>query len=98
MRIRSRREPTGAVTLLVAGILNASAVADFDRALERARQGRRPVVLDLSDVRLIDRPALKYLIDLMQNDVRLIVCPDYVEHWIYREMGRESRDEVGGLF
>ena len=50
----------------------------------------RPVVLDLSDVRLIDRPALKYLIDLMQHDVRLVICPDYVEHWIYRESTRES--------
>jgi len=88
MRIHTRIEEA-AVTLLVAGTLNAAGVPDFDRALDEARRLRRPVVLDLSNVRLIDRPTLKYLIDLMDHDVKLTVCPDYIEHWIYRESGRE---------
>jgi anti-anti-sigma regulatory factor len=89
MRIMTRIEPTGAVTLLVAGTFNAVGVADFDRALEDAHRLHQPVVLDLSAVRLIDRPTLKYLIDLMENDVNLVICPDFVEHWIYRESSRE---------
>ena len=89
MRIHTRIDHN-AVTLSVAGILNAAAIADFDRALDKARQLQRPVVLDLSDVRLIDRPTLKYLIDVMQDEVRLVICPDYVEHWIYRESSREQ--------
>lgn len=76
------------VTVSVAGILNAARVADFDRALGEARRLDRPVVVDLTNVKLIDRPTLKYLIDLMQDDMRLIILPDYVEHWIYRESGR----------
>ena len=90
MRISTRVDTTGAVTLAVCGTLNAAHVADFDRALGQVRALERPVVLDLSDVRLIDRPALKYLIDLMQHDVRLVICPDYVRHWIDREASRES--------
>ena len=88
MRIHTRVEQN-TVTLSVAGILNAAGIADFDRALGEARRLQRPLVLDLTDVRLIDRPTLKYLIDVMQDEVRLVVCPDYVEHWIYRESSRE---------
>src|SRR5438552_17216283 len=87
MRIHTRVEPN-TVTLSVAGILNAAGIADFDRALDEARRLQRPLVLDLTNVRLIDRPTLKYLIDVMQDEVRLVVCPDYVEHWIYRESTR----------
>jgi anti-anti-sigma regulatory factor len=89
IRIQTRIEEA-AVTLLVAGTLNSMGVADFDRALDDARRFHRPVVLDLSKVRLIDRPTIKYLIDLMEHDVTLIICPDYVEHWMYRESGRDS--------
>jgi len=84
MRIQTRIEEA-AVTLLVAGTLNTMGVADFDRALDEARRLHRPVVVDLSKVRLIDRPTLKYLIDLMEHDVTLVICPDFVEHWIYWE-------------
>jgi len=89
MRIQTRIDET-AVTLFVAGTLTATVVADFDRAVGDARKLERPVVLDLSNVRLIDRPTLKYLIDLIEQDIQLVICPDYVEHWIYRESGRET--------
>jgi anti-anti-sigma regulatory factor len=90
MRILTRVEVTGAVTLRVGGILNATNVADFERALEQARRLHRPFVLDLSDVRLIDRPALQYLIDVMRDDGGLVICPEYVERWIDRESAGSS--------
>ncbi len=89
MRIETRVEDS-AVTLLVAGTLTASAVADFERALDEAKRLQLPIVLDLTFVRLIDRPTLKYLIDVLAHDVRLVVCPDYVEHWMYRESTRDA--------
>jgi anti-anti-sigma regulatory factor len=82
MRIPVRFDPAGAVTLLLAGTLNATCLPDFDRALESARLQRRPVVLDMSKVRLIDRPTLQYLIDVRSEGVRLANCPEYVERWI----------------
>jgi len=89
MRIETTIEDS-AVTLSVVGTLTASAVADFERALDDARRLQRPIVLDLTKVRLIDRPTLKYLIDVMEHDIRLVVCPDYVEHWMYRESTRDA--------
>ena len=89
LRIQTRVDEA-AVTLSVAGTLTATVVADFERALDDARKFRRTVILDLSHVKLIDRPTLKYLIDVMEHDIRLVICPDYVEHWIYRESTRET--------
>jgi anti-anti-sigma regulatory factor len=88
MKIETKIEDS-AVTLSVVGTLTAAVVADFERALDDARRLHRPIVLDLTNVRLIDRPTLKYLIDVMEHDVRLVVCPDYVEHWMYRESTRD---------
>ena len=90
MRIVTRVETTGAVTLAVGGTLNAAAAADLDRALHQARLLCQPIVLDLSEVALIDRPTLEYLIDVTRHDVRLVICPDYVERWLDRESSHES--------
>jgi len=45
-------------------------------------------VIDLSRVRLIDRPTTQYLADVMDDDVRLANCPDHVERWLVREWNR----------
>lgn len=84
MQIPIRFDSTGAVILLLAGTLTAACVPDVDRALASAKQARRPVVLDLSKVRLVDRPTLEYLIDVAADDVQFMNCPAYLHHWMRR--------------
>jgi hypothetical protein len=31
---------------------------------------------------------------MKQNDVGLVICPDYVEHWMERESSRQSSCEA----
>jgi anti-anti-sigma regulatory factor len=85
MHIHTNIEPSGAVTLSIGGTFNAAGVADFELALDAARRLAQPVFLDLTRITLIDRPTLKYLIDLLHRDVRLVICPPHVEQWIARE-------------
>lgn len=92
MTVRPRFDANGTLTIFLAGTLNAACVADVDRALESARHLKISVVLDLSRVRLIDRPTTQYLVDVMQHDVRLANCPDHVARWIYREWLRTVND------
>ena len=54
MRILTSIDPAGATTLVVAGTLNGTCIADFKRALNAARRLRQPIRLDLSEVALID--------------------------------------------
>jgi len=88
MAVRPRFDADGTLTVFLAGTLDIGCVADVDRALESARRLHRPIVIDLSKVRLIDRPTMQYLIDVMQDDIRLANCPDHVERWLERELTR----------
>jgi anti-anti-sigma regulatory factor len=92
MRILTRTDSGGAVTLFLVGTLNGTCVPDFERALESAHRHTPHVVLDLTRLGLIDRPALQFLIDVMQRDVQVVKCPPHIERWIQRErtMGSEA--------
>ena len=45
----------------------------------------RTIVLDLRDVRLADRDAVKFLRDCQADGMKLENCPAYVREWIDRE-------------
>ena len=45
----------------------------------------RTIVLDLRDVRLADRDAVKFLRDCEANGMKLENCPAYVREWMERE-------------
>jgi predicted metal-binding protein len=45
----------------------------------------RTIVLDLQDVRLADRDAVKFLRDCQADEMKLENCPAYVREWMERE-------------
>ena len=45
----------------------------------------RSIVLDLRDVRLADRDAVKFLRDCERDGIKLENCPAYVREWMDRE-------------
>jgi len=45
----------------------------------------RSIVLDLRDVRLADRDAVKFLRDCERDGMKLENCPAYVREWMDRE-------------
>jgi len=45
----------------------------------------RSIVLDLRDVRLADRDAVKFLRDCEADGMKLENCPEYVREWMERE-------------
>lgn len=78
--------PDGAMTVSLTGTLDATCVADLDQALANARILCRPIILDLSRVRLMDRPTLQYMMDVIRGEIHAVVgCPEHVARWIRRE-------------
>jgi hypothetical protein len=62
------------------------------RGVDGIGSTRHPVVLDLGRVRLIDRPTLQYVMDVISDNVQSVVnCPDHVRSWIGREAERQQR-------
>ncbi len=80
MTIVTHVNPAGPVTCFIAGSLHVSNIPAVRRAVRDAR-GHAPVVqLDLSEVALIERPCLEYLMTM--PGVTLVNCPSYVQRWM----------------
>ena len=48
-------------------------------------QGSDSVVLDLSEVTLVDLDVVRFLVQCETEGIRLARCPAYVQEWMVRE-------------
>jgi hypothetical protein len=80
MTIVTQVNPAGAVTCFLAGSVHASHIPAVRRAVRVARSLAGVVHLDMSEVALIERGCLEYLMTM--PDVTLVNCPSYVERWV----------------
>ena len=72
----------GIIVFTLSGHMMAEEVAEL-KALFAA--DFRTIVLDLQEVRLADRDAVKFLKDCEARGVKLENCPEYVREWMERE-------------
>jgi hypothetical protein len=72
----------GITVFALSGHMKAEEVAEL-KALFAADY--RTIVLDLQDVRLADRDAVKFLRDCQADEMKLENCPAYVREWMERE-------------
>src|SRR4030088_600031 len=83
MTLRIERSVRQGITVFtLSGHMKAEEVAEL-KALFDADY--RTVVLDLRDVRLADRDAVKFLRDCEADGMTLENCPAYVREWMERE-------------
>jgi len=87
LRIATLQDPAGLVTLAIAGKCNGGCLGELRRAIDKARRMQRQIVIDMSEVTLVDRPSLQFLAAQARDNVTLINCPAYIEPWIEREEG-----------
>jgi|UPI00037CD0EE anti-anti-sigma regulatory factor len=73
------------VTLALAGSVNAEVLSEIERLIDNGRRMQGHVVLDLSEVTLMDRTAARFFAGRLQEGVELVNCPLYLEPWILRE-------------
>ncbi len=82
--LKIQRTENGEVILTVSGRLEADNVSELSPLLAADPTGR-PVVLDLKDVVLVDRDAVRFLRARERDGVTLRNCPPYIRAWIARE-------------
>ncbi len=73
-----------AVVLRISGRIQGE---DLD-VLRTALQESRGVAIDLTEVELVDRDAVKLLARTEGNGIELRRCPAYIREWVTRERGR----------
>jgi hypothetical protein len=72
------------VVFTLSGRIRAEEVRELRRLFEVEGQDRR-FVLDLKEVKLVGRDAVRFLARCETNGTQLENCPEYIREWITRE-------------
>ena len=88
--LRIQRSSDDGVVFSLSGRIEIDDVTELQRlfGLEAVGQG---IALDLRDVTLVDREAVKFLARCEVERIELENCPAYVREWIDAEKGRNRR-------
>ena len=73
-----------AVVFTLSGRIEAQSVAELQGLLDSETSGCR-IVLDLREVDLVNRDAVRFLARCVAAGIELVRCPGYVREWIARE-------------
>jgi transketolase C-terminal domain/subunit len=71
------------VTFLLSGRIEKEDLEELKTLLEK---NEKTVVLDLKEIRLVDREAVRFLANFETDNARLTNCPPYIREWIRREV------------
>ena len=82
------------VVLRISGRITAQ---DVDMLRDLLDQEKSAVAIDLKDVLLVDREAVKFLARRESNAVELRNCPAYIREWIKRERERMRMHRSKGI-
>ena len=61
-------------------------MAELQRLIDGESADHRPIVLDLKDVTLVDREAVKFFVRCEASGITLENCPADVREWIRHEV------------
>ncbi len=91
--LKIQRKTNGRVIFTLSGRIEAEDIDELRRLLELEAAGSH-IALDLKDVTLVDRDAIKFLTDCEADGIKLENCPPYVREWIGRESGPARRKKT----
>jgi anti-anti-sigma regulatory factor len=80
LKIR-RSEASGQVILTLSGRIEQQHVSELQQLLQDEKEGA-DVTLDLEEVRLVDREAVRFLAACEARGIRLENSPPYIRKWI----------------
>jgi len=82
--LKIQRSSNAGVVFTLIGRIEIEDIAELQRLLSLEEAGS-PMALDLENVTLIDRDAVKFLARCEADSIRLENCPAYIRKWIGQE-------------
>jgi anti-anti-sigma regulatory factor len=82
--LRIQREANCQVVLTISGQLHGDNVTELKKLIDSDETDRR-VVLDLQELTLVDRDAVRFLRQCDSGGIELKNCPPYISEWIARQ-------------
>jgi len=83
--LKIQRSSNGEVIFRLSGRLNEEHVAEMETLLRS--EAAQKIVLDLKDLTLVDRDAVRFLGRCEAASIKLNDCPAYIREWVRRERG-----------
>jgi ABC-type transporter Mla MlaB component len=71
------------VTFVLSGRIEQEDLGQLKTLLEK---NQKAVVLDLKEIKLVDREAVRFLANFETDNARITNCPPYIREWIRREL------------
>ena len=84
--LKLTRAENGEVVIKLSGRMDAENVGELETLVSEGAKGR-PIVLDLSDLTLVDQDAVSFLKRCEEDNITLKNCPAYIREWITRYQG-----------
>ena len=84
--------PDGIVVLQMSGRIDDPDVEIVRELMESETTGKSTVALDLRNVTLVSRDAIKLLSTVEEKGTELRNCPAYIRDWISREKDSGSKE------
>jgi hypothetical protein len=78
--------------LSLGGRIQANDIVELQRLL-CLEVPSQPIGLDLQDVTVVDRDAVKFLAQCESQNIKLENCPAYIRQWIDAERGGSSQQK-----
>ncbi len=85
--LRITRAANGEVVIKLSGRMDAENIGDLE-TLVREEAGGRRIVLDLTDLTLVDQDAVSFLERCEADNITLKNCPAYIREWITRGLNQ----------
>jgi anti-anti-sigma regulatory factor len=82
--LKIQRATNGETVFKLIGRMDVENVKELQEVFQAEAKSRR-VVLDLRDLVLVDRAAVKFLECCESDSIQLRNCPAYIREWITRE-------------
>ena len=90
--LRIQRSSNDRVVFSLSGRIEIDDVAELQRLFSLEAVGQE-IALDLRDVTIVDREAVKFLARCEVERIELENCPAYIREWIDAERGRSGRQK-----
>jgi anti-anti-sigma regulatory factor len=87
--LKIQRASNEGIVFTLIGRIEMEHVAELRRLLSLEKAGHR-IALDLREVTLVERDAVKFLAECEADSILLVNCPPYIREWINRDQKRKS--------
>ena len=87
--LKIQRAAQGAVVVFtLSGRIQGTDMAELQRLLD-LEANKQTITLDLHEVKLVDREAVRFLARFEAEGITLVHCPTYIRVWIEREKAQQ---------